>query len=62
MSIKDYNKTIIISDTLNGDIITTIDRTMFSDTTLLSIFKDLLSEYVLDNEHGIMFKVGYKNQ
>lgn len=61
MSIKDYNKTIIVSDTLNGDVITTIDRTMFSDTTLLSIFKDLLSEYVLDNEHGIMFKVGYKN-
>ena len=62
MSVKDYNKTIIVIDAMTGDIIEQIDRVKYSGTTLDLMLQDLFNDYVLLNERGLIIKIGYKNQ
>lgn len=60
MSVKDLNKVIIISDCFNGEVITTIDKTLY-DRDCLSYMISQLFDNDFDNEHGLMIKYGYKN-
>ena len=61
MSVKDIQKSLIITDGLTGDIIFVIDIDKFSKSTLISIIIDIIDNYIFSNEHGILIKVGYKN-
>lgn len=60
MSIKDLNKTIIITDGLTGEIITTIDKTLYDLTCLKYMIGEIFS-HDYNDEHGIYIKYGYKN-
>lgn len=60
MSVKDLNKVIIISDCLNGEIVTTIDKTLY-DRDCISYMISQLFDRDFDDEHGLMIKYGYKN-
>lgn len=60
MGIRDLNKTIIISDCLTGNIITTIDKTLYDkDCLAYMIGRLFLNDY--ENENGLMIKYGYKS-
>lgn len=60
MGIKDLNKVIIITDCLTGQVITTIDKTMY-DIDCLQYMIGQIFKNDFDNENGIMIKYGYKN-
>ena len=61
MSVKECNQSLIIIDALNGQVITTIDLTLYQKDTMNIMIKDLLKDYVFDNERGLIIKIGYKN-
>lgn len=60
MSIRDLNKQIIVSDCLNGQIVTTIDLGLYDKRTCLAMLQNIIYND-FENEHGIMIKFGYKN-
>lgn len=66
MSIKDYLKIINVQDLTTGDIICSVpinhDRLL---TTQLSLYElDLLTNIIdlLQNEHSVCIKTGYKSE
>lgn len=61
MSVRDLNKCIIISDALNGEIIDNINQEIYEDVTICDMVRDIFYNYVIENEHGLLIKVGYKN-
>lgn len=61
MSVRDINKILIISDTLNGEIIDSIKIDNYNQNTINCMIEDIVDRYCFDNEHGFMVKVGYNN-
>lgn len=61
MSVRDINKTIIVINALTGEIITEINKDLFTVSTISSILEDLVYDNVLRNENGIIIKNGYKS-
>lgn len=61
MSVRENNQSLIIIDALNGQVITTIDLSLYQKDTMNIMIKDLLKDYVFDNERGLIIKIGYKN-
>lgn len=61
MSVRECNQSLIIIDALNGQVITTIDLSLYQNDTMNFMIKDLLKDYVFDNERGLIIKIGYKN-
>ena len=61
MSVRECNQSLIIIDALNGQVITTIDLSLYQKDTMNIMIKDLLKDYVFDNERGLIIKIGYKN-
>lgn len=61
MSVKEYNRAIIISDTETGQIITTIDKKLYKPTTIMYMLTNIIDNYINEDEHGILIKVGYKS-
>lgn len=61
MSVRDLNKCIIISDALTGEIIDNIDQEVYEIDTICNMVRDVFFNYTINNEHGILVKVGYKN-
>lgn len=57
MSIRDYNKVIIITDATTGDIIQNIKIRLFKEKTILDMIGDILVDDK-QNEHGILIKYG----
>lgn len=60
MSVRDLNKAIIISDCTNGQIITTIDLSLYEKSTVLAMILDLLKND-FENERGLLIKHGFKS-
>lgn len=60
MSIRDYNKMIVITDCMTGKVIQQLDYELYSTHAITSVVEDIMDRYVFDNEHGISVKVGYK--
>lgn len=63
MSVKDLNKSIIISNATTGQVI--LNELMydgyFSSETIDSMIKDIINNLVWDNEMGVLIKIGYKS-
>lgn len=60
MSVKDLNKRIIVTDSINGEVLFSYDPEMFTSDTQVGIITNLYFDYVLGCEHGLLIKVGYK--
>lgn len=62
MSVKDLNKSIIISNATTGQIILSeiMYNGRFSTSTIDNMIKDIIDNFVWDNEQGVLIKVGYK--
>lgn len=59
MGVRDLNKTLIISDVTNGQIIATIDLALYEESTILIMLLDILkSDFEI--EHGLLIKHGFK--
>lgn len=52
---------IVVSDTLTGEVIHTFDTRMFSMNNIEHCIQDLFYSYVVDNQHGLMIKIGSSN-
>lgn len=61
MSVRDINKVIIVTNGLTGQVVDTIKLDNYSSTSVLCMLEDLMSRYILDNEQGLIIKVGYNN-
>ena len=61
MSVRDINKVIIVTNGLTGQVVDTIKLDNYSSTSVLCMLEDLMSRYILDNEQGLIVKVGYNN-
>lgn len=63
MSVKDLNKSIIISNATTGQVI--LNELMydgyFSSETIDCMIKDIINNLVWDNEMGVLIKIGYKS-
>lgn len=60
MGIRDLNKVIIITDCLTGEVITTIDKSLYDLNCVKYMIGELFARD-FDNENGIMIKYGYKS-
>lgn len=61
MSIRDYNKVLIITNEFDGSIIDTIQLRNYDKMTIRYMIMDLFEKYVLNNDYNISIKFGYKN-
>lgn len=61
MSVKDINKSLIISDCITGEVIDVIPYDLYNEITIKEMLYDIYYEYVVRNEHGYMVKYGYKS-
>lgn len=59
MSVKDLNKSIIISNATTGQIILSeiMYNGRFSTSTIDSMIQDIINDFVWDNEQGVLIKV-----
>lgn len=62
MSIRDFNKALIVSNATTGDIILSELMTdgVYSASTIDAMISDLIDSYVWEKEQGILIKVGFK--
>lgn len=58
MSIKDYNKVINISSALTGEVLATVNANYLYDA---QGYIDRIVFDQIENEEGILIKVGYKS-
>lgn len=61
MSIRDYNKVIIMENGTTGEILDTVKIGQYNYGTLNGMVMDLFYKTVIEDNHTLMLKVGYKN-
>lgn len=65
MSVVGYNRdgyVISVCDALNGQLIDTFRTSTYNMGTIERCFTDLFYKYVVDNQHGLLIKIGSNDQ
>ena len=60
MSVRDNNKSIIITDALTGHVLQVLDFSTLSYDSITNVINDFTYRFVYEDEHGIMIRVGNK--
>lgn len=58
MSVRNNNFCISVCDSLNGKIIDTFSYDTYNIGTIERCITDLFYKYVVDNQHGLIIRVG----
>lgn len=58
MSVRGYGYVISVTDALNGNVLDTFNTQTYNMGTIERCITDIFYKYVVDNQHGIIVKIG----